>query len=252
MGVEPGPQAEDAKRAGFKVVRRYLDDDILADRRVDGFYLMHVFEHFPDPFSVLRMMSRQMAQDGKIVIEVPDFDGYHHQHLFFYSPLFMSRLAADLDLKLVSIEIGMKALRIVLARNEDSTLQEVSAEQSVSEMFSLAEERGSELAERVERAARILREGAYGTVVWWGAGSTSVILLNQIHTDLLSEIDLIIVDGDEQKWGCVVPGVGIEVQPFTSLSGRAVSKVIIASSFPGEIKETIRCYSISAAKTHVL
>ena len=77
-------------------------------------------------------------------------------------------------------------------------------------------------------------------------------MLNQIHTDLLSEIDLIIVDGDEQKWGCVVPGVGIEVQPFTSLSGRAVSKVIIASSFPGEIKETIRCYSISAAKTHVL
>ena len=90
------------------------------------------------------------------------------------------------------------------------------------------------------------------SIFWWGAGSSSVIFLNQIDKDILRKIDLTIVDGDSNKWHNCFPGLNMEVQPFTILKERQVDLLVIASELYGEILATIRKNNILAKKIEVL
>ncbi len=249
MGVEPGPQAIEAQKLGLRITNSYFDEDTPIGGLVDGFFLMHVFEHFSDPFAILRAMKKQLSSSGKIIVEVPHFSGYHHQHLFFYNLIFLHKLCADNEMKIVDINVKDETLRVVITHLANKTYKEADILENPDKIKALASDLNNSLKRETLRLSDLLIE--HKTVFWWGAGSSSVIFLNQIPKDILSKIDLTIIDGDENKWQKYVPGLNIKVQPFDVLKGKSVDLMIIASQFHEEIITTIRENNIAVKKIEV-
>ena len=248
-GIEPGPQAIQARELGFKVINAYFDDNTFTGKTIDGFFLMHVFEHFPDPFSALRIMKEQLSPFGKIIIEVPYFSGYHHQHLFFYNRSFLKKLCLDNNLKIIDINMDNKILRVAITHFSNKTYKEVPITENLYKIKELALSLNKKLKNRILKLNNLFLE--HTSVFWWGAGSSSVIFLNQIDKAILNKIDLTVVDGDSNKWQKYIPGLNIEVQPFNILQGKPIELLIIASELYKEIFATISKNNISAKRIEV-
>ena len=248
-GFEPGPQAVEAEALDLDITRSYFEDGSLPDGSVDGFYLMHVFEHFPDPFAVLAAMRQALSSGGSIVIEVPLLDGFHHQHLYFYSAPFMRRLAREQDLKIVDIDPASPfILRIVLAHKSDPRPE---AETVSEDVAALAARRQEVFRTSLARLDRIMEEYRGKTVLWWGTGSQAVLLLNQLETTRLSAINLEVTDGDERKWGYRLPCLNLPVKTYHGLSGQTIDCVVIASQFEHEIRQTMESIGLEAGQVEV-
>ena len=248
-GIEPGPQADQARKLGLRVINSYFNKDTPIGGTVDGFFLMHVFEHFSDPFAILRAMKKQLSSSGKLIIEVPYFSGYHHQHLFFYNLIFLRKLCADNDMKIVDINVNDEILRVVITHLTDKTYKEAAIAENPDKIKALASNLNNSFKSETSRLCDLLLE--HTTVFWWGAGSSSVIFLNQIPKDILNKIDLTVIDGDENKWQKYIPGLNVKVQSFDVLKGKSVDLVIIASQLHKEIITTIRENNISVKKIEV-
>ena len=250
IGIEPGPQAVKAEESGARIIKSYFDEKTFKDETMDGFFMMHVFEHFSNPFLIIEAIKKQLAPSGKIVIEVPYFSGYHHQHLFFYSVNFLKRLCIDNELKIIHLDIEDSIVRIAVthANNQeyDAVRVEINAKENLDRVLRYYEK----FRDTIIKVNTLLK--GKEKVYWWGAGSSSVILLNQIDKGLLKKKGLVIIDGDRNKWGMYVPGLNIEVNPFTILKDNSIDCLVIASSFYNEISDTIKQNNINAKEVHVV
>jgi SAM-dependent methyltransferase len=251
-GIDPAPQAERAVELGLCIIRSYFDEGTLGSERVDVFMLMHVFEHFPDPFRILALMLSKLAPSGRIVIEVPDLGGFHHQHLFYYSIPFFARLCRDYRLKIVEVARNMDALRFVIARHDDVSHEGVPVDEDIGSVIARAAGIGVNQRDKIRKIEEILTSRAEETVYWWGAGSASTVILNEISPKILSRVDLVVVDGDRQKAGLFVPGVDLGIHSFEILRNREIGLLVIGSSFYDEIQETLRESSILPDEIHVV
>lgn len=241
-GIEPGPQADIAKGLGLNVIKGYFNAHHVQDK-VDGYYLMHVFEHFEDPFSIFKLMSETLNDTGRIVIEVPDFGGFHVQHLFYYNIYFMQVLARDNNLKIIYHCVENDSLRVVFVKAENTHFHDIEVaffKASYIDNLSTFKQRCDASRSRINDFLR-----NKGRVVWWGAGSASVILLNGVEKDILDSTEIIVVDGDKNKVDCIMPGVNIKVSYFEVIRNKHVNNLIIASSFYKEIFETMKAHGIT-------
>jgi SAM-dependent methyltransferase len=251
-GIEPGPQAEEAKSLGLNIIKDYFDENTFEGNEIDCFYLMHVFEHFDDPFAILESMKNQLSEAGKIIIEIPNFCGFHHQHLFFYNPLFFKRLANDKGLKVVDQKIAMDALRVVLVHENNEKYQEFIPNEKPEDLLKQASKQYENLLTSIENLNKILKEYVGKKIYWWGAGSASVIYINQIESDIKAKLELVVVDGDSKKWDFYVPGADLKINSFEILKQTEIDCLIIASSFAKEIKGTIANLNAKVARTILL
>jgi hypothetical protein len=251
VGIEPGPQAEAAHAAGFSIIRDYLTVDTQFDGEVDCFLLMHVFEHFQRPWDILEVMRDRLSVTGLILIEVPYFGGYHHQHLYFFSSSFFERLCSDLQLALLESKVEQDVLRVVLGRGKSEIISDYASSdrEAIAKIVNTA---GTNLSTEATRVTELLMQYQTLKVGWWGAGSTSVILLNQIEHSLLRQSRLTILDGDSSKWGCGLPGVPGIVEDANKYKGLHFDLIIIASSFFSEIVESMSDMGITADKVERL
>ncbi|WP_258236261.1 hypothetical protein [Aeromonas salmonicida] len=78
------------------------------------------------------------------------------------------------------------------------------------------------------------------TVFWWGAGSASVILLNEIERDVLDNTKIVVIDGDRNKSNLTIPGVNLKVNHYSTIGNLHINNLVIASSFYKEIFDSIR------------
>lgn len=241
-GIEPGPQADTAKALGLNVIKGYFDASH-AKNKVDGYYLMHVFEHFEDPFSIFNLMSKALKERGKIVIEVPDFGGFHVQHLFYYNFYFMQRLSRDNGLKIIDCCIENDSLRVVFAKNENTLYRDFDMEFDKAGYISDLARVKLHCESYRNRVNDFLR--GKDTVFWWGAGSASVILLNGIDRDILDNTRIIVVDGDLKKSNLTIPGVNLHVNYYGDIKDTHINNLVVASSFYKEIFETMRGCSMT-------
>ncbi len=242
MGIEPGPQADSAKLLGLNIIKGYFDIRH-AKNIVDGYYLMHVFEHFEDPFSIFRLMSITLSETGKIVIEVPNFGGFHVQHLFYYNIYFMRVLSRGNNLKIIDYCIEDGNLRVVFSKAENMRYREVDIDFDKAEYISNLTEIKIIHEGCRERVDNFLR--GKDTVFWWGAGSASVILLNEIKPDVLASTQIVVVDGDRGKSNLTIPGVNLKVDHYSVFKGTHINNLVIASSFYKEIFDSIRLSGIT-------
>ena len=249
-GVEPGPQAQKAKNElGLDIIQGYYTGSLFPSESVDSFILMHVFEHFNNPVAILKNMRHQLSPQGLIFIEIPNFDGYHHQHLFFYNTHCIRNLASQAKLKVIHEEIDNEyaALRVVLARN-DAPMPSSSPTEEKQATLEKAARMQRDFDATVENLRKFLKNA--GNVAWWGAGSTSVAYLNQIDQTVLPSLS--IYDGDPQKIGMTIPGVGLKVENCLDLTGKTLGSLVIASSFHAEIRERLKELDTDVQRFHIL
>lgn len=246
IGIEPGPQADTASGLGLNIIKGFYDENTFSGKTVDGFYLMHVFEHLDMPLLKLESMKMQLSPLGKIVIEVPNFEGFHHHHLFFYNTIFLNNLCKRLSLKIIDKSIEMDALRIVIAHADNNLYDEVIIDEDRTLIIENSKNSYNLFINQVEQISEIMRENSGKQIYWWGAGSTSVIFLNQIDKGILKSVEIVILDGDENKHGNYIPGINLKVNSFKMIKNSEVENLIIATQFFNEIQVTMRNNNIQA------
>lgn len=251
IGIEPAPQSIIAKKNNIEIIQNYFSEEIAKSLpKVDVFIMMHVLEHFEDPFFVLQLMKSCLSKNGKIIIEVPDFSGFHHQHLFFFSSDFFINLSKDIgfDLEYCEEDMESSALRIILTNTSIKNLDKNGITQnSLKEKISKLE---SDLKLKTEYINELVKNKS--EIYWWGAGSLSIIYLNMIDKNILNKLNLFIIDGDPEKWNKHISGTDLKVQSFTIIENREIELLIIASSFKDEIMKTISNFNIKAKEIKFL
>lgn len=251
-GIEPAPQGATASALGFTVIKEYFRRDMFPPQSIDGFFLMHVFEHVPDPWGVLAEMKRALSPNGSIVIEVPDLEGFVHQHLWFFNMPFVRRMVRDLGLKIVRAVADDLMLRVVLVHDTDPRPEQpATGEATTEEIVARAQANFRQFQAQIVRLNDIVRSCAGKTVYWWGAGSTGVVYLNQMDQALRRSADIVVVDGDKTKWGCFVPGPSMPVKSFEELKNLTIDCLIIASLFGREIRATLSSIGAVAKRVEV-
>jgi SAM-dependent methyltransferase len=128
-GVELAAEAAAYARAqGLKVLTGLADEPTLsALGNADAFVLLDVIEHLPDPYETLRLCERHLNPGGIIVITTGDFAspgaritgaGWRlmtpPQHLWFFTPESMRRMAARLALSVERLEHPWKLVPLSL------------------------------------------------------------------------------------------------------------------------------------------
>jgi len=250
-GIEPGPQAEEAEARGLHVLKGYFGPDTRDLDSVDAFIMMHVFEHFPNPFSILDHMLSRLSDNGKIIIEVPNFSGFHHQHLYYYTPFFIRRLSKDKELTLAYLKSSPDFLRFIVQKTNGGS-REAGTDESIETVIARALKIQTEFLQKIRYIEQVLVQAGGQKIYWWGAGSASTILLNQIDKTILNQSEIVIIDGDTTKTGHFIPGVNYKIHDCRILNNSTVDTLIIASSFYPEIKNVMKNNNISAKSIGVV
>jgi len=251
VGFEPGPQAETARSFGLTIRREFFAPETIGRETFDAFVLMHVFEHFDAPWLILGTLKRALKPSGRIIIEIPDFCGFHHQHLFFFHSRFFERMARDNGLKIIERALEKDALRVVLAHHDDATATAFPIQDDPQTLLRTSREKFATFRANVQTLQELFTRFQDKDLYCWGAGSATVIYLNQIPPALRHSVRLHLLDGDRQKWNNVIPGTSFRVRSFKEFAGKKLDKLIIVSSFAGEIRQTMASNGIQADSTEV-
>jgi hypothetical protein len=202
---EPSNDAEECRRRGVNVVGGYFTPNIDAPK-YDGknpLYIMrHVLEHFIDPGSFLReLVVPARKQKGRLLIEVPainkalrdvrveDWVYEHPQHFTFRSLYTLLTLC------------GWRVVNAQKVYNDEVALFACApACDPVGQNLLNYKKLDDDLAESIETLSR-------KKVVYWGGAGKSMMLLKALNVT-----NATIVDADERKIGCYVPGTGMKIQ----------------------------------------
>ena len=118
-GVEVSEAAADMARQHYKINIDVgtLEDVDFGNDLFDVVTLWHVFEHFPDPMQSLKKIHSLLKKDGLLVIELPNIGSKKainagvkwsyllpSEHLFYYTPVTISRFLEKAHFKIETIE----------------------------------------------------------------------------------------------------------------------------------------------------
>lgn len=118
-GVEPDRESWDwiASQEGLTVYRSV--GELPEHDRFDLIVMFHVLEHLPDPVGFLKILKGKLAENGKIVVEVPNCDDamlgnkayrkkyfYQKAHLWYFNKATLSWVfdKADIDVEVSHIQ----------------------------------------------------------------------------------------------------------------------------------------------------
>ncbi len=239
-GIEPSKESSLADNQHL-IRNEFFDENTRFDKPVDAFFLMHVLEHFQSPRQIVSLMKRHLSENGKIIFEVPNFGGFHHQHLLFFSRPFVYQMAAKTGFSVIEIDDTQAVLRAVLKKSEASpdSSQEFSPE-IVENLLVMAKKAGRNQIMIRQEVEDFLKKMVNKRVYWWGTGSTSILTLANIDRNLLTNLDLIVIDGDIERKGLCIPIFDLEntrIYHPTEITSefKKDDALVIASSFSKEI-----------------
>ena len=264
LGIEPGPQAATAMDLGLDIRQTYFDHATCDPQSVDCFYLMHVFEHFPDPFTILDHMVDQLSPGGKIIIEVPNACGFYHHHLFYYNETFLEQMARKRGLTPISSRATKEILRVVWQKNPAPGAKAPApfAPPLTKKILSPMVQRCRAVDATLDRVNQVLSARRGKSVHWWGCGSAAVIYISRLAPALVAEVDFILMDGDKNRQGYFLPGVDAQVTHPDTIHRDMIQRnpakhlpmdcLIIASSFHQEIIGAVEDYGFTPKETIII
>jgi hypothetical protein len=258
LGIEPASNiAMSARERGVDTVNRFFDASLAAELRARygparAVVANNVLAHVDDPRDFLKGARELISDDGLVIVEVPyagemlarlEYDTIYHEHLCYFALAPLSRLAADVGLRLVKVDrvpVHGGSIRVYFARGRGdesavrSLLDEerragVTSPESWERFGRAAERHALELRELLER---LTRERAL--LAGYGAPAKGNTLLNfcRIDRSLLP----FTVDRNPLKVGRYTPGMHIPVLPVESLIASGATHVcILAWNFAEEI-----------------
>jgi len=238
-GIEPSKEGVLAQNHHL-IRNEFFGDNTRFDRPVDAFFLMHVLEHFSSPEHIVTVMKKYLTENGKIIFEVPNFGGFHHQHLLFFNRPFVYRLAATTGLSVIDIDDSGPVLRAVMQNSGAKADVNSNRREEVENLLAMANKAEQRQTSIHRELAEFLTTAAKRRIYWWGTGSTSIIALANIATVLLQKLQLTLIDGDIERKGLNMPISGLEGlaihHPTDIISSfKRNDALVIASSFSKEI-----------------
>ena len=240
-GFEPSQEWR-SMRNKERIRNEFFTRDTSFSQPVGVFYLMHVLEHFSAPWDILRTMRENLADEGKVIFEVPFFSGIYHQHLIYFSDVFVRRLASDLGFLVVEEEISGDVLRVCLKKSKEILNTGETSGASADALAESLKKRQTEIRENRERLLRHLETA--DTVFWWGTGSTSIMTLSALGESVCRGKRFVFIDSDEDRKGLVMPVPFLADSPI-ELPIKACPRMgpsdllVVASMFSGEILSRI-------------
>ena len=259
LGVEPSEAANVARSKGIKVIKDFFREDIEINSPVDCFVMSHVYEHLPDPVKSLQVLKSFLSEKGKIIIEVPYLEGYHHEHLFFFSLLSLKKLSEMVKLKVVDAEISnyfeqAPVIRVVMADYNNQFLDDTCVVEDIIEKHDEIEkiclERFKIYNLKLQELKNILSTNK--ELYWWGAGTSSIIYLNSLKDYIhQANVDVTVLDSDPNRWGKYIPGIGLEVKSYQEFFDKELPCLVITSQFYREIIETLKINKICADRVEI-
>lgn len=243
-GIEPSRRAIFAQdELKLNVFHGFFNDKVCIGNKMDVVIMMHVWEHLDAPFDCVNHIRNILSDNGKLIIEVPNFNGYIHQHLFYYSEPFLRRLCYESGFKILKLYVG-DVLRVICQKDVNPDRPDKKKlRRQIEEYKKRANKEQERFLSDIKRIEKFLTHNDE-PVYWWGAGSTSVIYLSQIKTANLRHI-IIILDSDKDKIGKFIPGSLLPVTEWQVIKNKNINKLIVASEFIGEIKEKMAEENIS-------
>ncbi len=261
LGVEPAANiAETARAAGVETVCEFFDSKVAAQIRESHgparvVTANNVFAHVDHTVDFLRGCRDLLADDGRVVIEVPylgellervEYDTIYHEHLCYFSISVMVRLCEAVGLSVVSVDhvpVHGGSLRVQAGRPEHYGAHAQSVRDQMADEHArgfddfaryqrLAEQVAQNRREVVALLTRLRSEGK--TVAGYGAPAKGNTLLNYcgVGTDLLAYT----VDKNPMKIGMLTPGMHIPVlDPAALLERQPDYVLILAWNFADEI-----------------
>lgn len=269
LGIEPARNiAEVAERAGVPTVPEFFTEASARgqhDRVGEAAAIIgrHVFAHVDDVHDFLRGVTRFLAKDGVLIIEVPylgeliaklEFDTIYHEHLSYFSLRPVDRLCTERGLRLVDVELTdlhggsviLHICRVDAPRRPSELLERMLREEDArglasAEVLDTFAERVRAWKRRVEDfVADLHRSGA--DLIGYGAAAKANTLLN--YCPEVARALRLILDKSPLKHGLYTPGTHIPVEPVERwASDPATHLLILAWNFQQEIMRQMRPFA---------
>jgi len=258
LGIDPAPgQAAAARRAGVNTLQEFfseaLAEQLVRDGlRADVIIANNVFAHVADTNGFLRGITRLLADEGIVSIEVPyvrdlvdgcEFDTIYHEHLCYFSVTSAEAALRRNGLRLREVEripIHGGSLRLLAGRGgaPGASVGSLLAEEQRAGMDGHAYY--AHFGDRVRALQHELRTLLDGlrrrgkSIAAYGAAAKGTILLNAIGAD--RNLVAFVVDRNVHKHGRFMPGVGIPIVAPEELRVRRPDYVLLLTwNFADEI-----------------
>lgn len=238
MGIEPsGIFAAEARAQGFDVLECYVSEDAeITQKKFHAFASRQVFEHLPNPVSVLKGI-RNMLNPGAVgLIEVPNgirsllskrFYDYFPDHIQYYSPASLIQMATEAGFITLSCETSFGGdyleLWLTYVPNLESTA------------LSLVEMRKNVCLALSNKL--IAWKNNHKNIAIWGVGAKTQSIMPLLNSVAVEAIGFAI-DSDPHKHGKYIPGTAIQIKAPAFLTSSTVDVVLIlALSYRTEIMQ---------------
>lgn len=261
IGFEPALTLAEASRARGCEVRNDYFGERAADELLEEIgavrlvYTRHTLEHAFDPLDFLRGLTRILAADGVVVIEVPyiglqmarnHFEAMTFQHVSYFSVFSLARAIgiAGLtiaDLRFVSTDGGSMVICATRARAYSdhgvSGVMEFEQQQQLDSVAGYAAFFANVAVLRRDIPAFLgMLTHRRERVTGYGAGGKGQSMVNMLGID--REQLPLVIDDTPGNAGCFIPGTGIEV--VASSDERCRDTNVIFLTAPTHAAEIIR------------
>jgi|YNPMSStandDraft_1061717.scaffolds.fasta_scaffold04546_6 hypothetical protein len=244
LGFEPSKLANIGIKHNLKIVNTFFRSEELRkyNRAHTNFILSHFLEHLNNPVALLKELKDFLCGNCFIIIEVPYFDGFYHEHLFFYTKKSFLQLEEKAGLKLLYLNpVFNNEYEVLIAvfsnSNNETEKYSIDKEESYLNFKMLMEKRRN----RIFKGFQVLEEKIkhYNNILIWGAGSSAVLYLNNIKKEIFENKNIRIVSRDERHEGNFIPGLLKPVENPVKYENRFFDLIVVLSQFYEEIRENI-------------
>jgi len=213
-------------RANIPIIRQFWSQAVADQIRrehgpVDVVIAQNVFGHVADPVEFLKATKSVLAEDGQIVIEVPDvgdmidnlaFDTIYHEHLSYWNGLALERAAEASGLRVKKLEqfpdIHGGTVRYWLEHRDGATQFERSPLVSDTVYTAFAQR----VSHTIDLTSSIISGIEKTKFLAWGASAKGAVMMNAIYNRWpRATFPRAVIDQTPEKQGLLTPGVHIPV-----------------------------------------
>ena len=225
IGIDPSPiSTVTANKISFRIINDFFPTELFKDK-VDLIYHSDVLEHIPDPVTFLKNQTKQLSDNGLIIIAVPDSSESIalgdssmalHQHINYFNKESLRNTINAAGLSIIELknsEYGGSLYCSAKHKNNNS------CEVKISQNYSIFTEKMAIQKTKIRSLVSLLKQDPHRSVG---------IYVPLRATPYLSDFDGIRFFDDTPGWaGNKLDGIDVKIENFESLLANPVTDLLI-------------------------